>query len=140
MTYLALRRYRNGVTLLENSMALRHLHEQSAARLQLSAPEVTDLSGESPAVKRLYELDDPNTGLFGRQCLLARRLAERGVRFVQLYCGAKNTTAKKIRPNWDSHEDVVRWRQYLRSRERFDKHCSDHQALGGLPDGARRLG
>jgi hypothetical protein len=81
---------------------------EMAARLQLSAPEVTDLSGESAAIKRLYELDDPDTGLFGRQCLLARRLAERGVRFVQLYCGAENTTAKKIRPNWDSHEDVVR--------------------------------
>jgi hypothetical protein len=40
--------------------------------------------------------------------LLARRLVERGVRFVQIYCGAENTGAKKIRPNWDSHEDVVR--------------------------------
>ena len=44
----------------------------------------------------------------GRQCLLARRLAERGVRFVQIFCGAENTTARKIRPNWDSHEDLPR--------------------------------
>jgi hypothetical protein len=79
-----------------------------AARLQLSAPDVVDLSHESQAIKELYQLDHPEIGLFGRQCLLARRLVERGVRFVQLYCGAENTTAKKIRPNWDSHEDLVR--------------------------------
>ena len=81
---------------------------EMAARLQLSAPEVTDLSKESTATKQLYELDHPEIGPFGRQCLLARRLAQRGVRFVQIYCGAENTTAKKIRPNWDSHEDVPR--------------------------------
>ena len=81
---------------------------EMAARLQLSAPEVTDLSGETALTKQLYALDHPETGPFGRQCLLARRLAERGVRFVQIYCGAENTTAKKIRPNWDSHEDIVR--------------------------------
>jgi hypothetical protein len=79
-----------------------------AARLQLSAPEATDLKGESAATQKLYGLDDPDTGPFGRQCLLARRLAERGVRFIQIYCGAENTTAKAIRPNWDSHEDLTR--------------------------------
>ena len=79
-----------------------------AARLQLSAPEVTSLAAESAATSRLYQLDHPEIGPFGRQCLLARRLVERGVRFVQIYCGAENTTAKKIRPNWDSHEDLVR--------------------------------
>jgi hypothetical protein len=79
-----------------------------AARLQLSAPEVTDLRGESDLTKNLYALEDEDAGPFGRQCLLARRLVERGVRFVQLYCGAENTTQKKIRPNWDSHEDIVR--------------------------------
>jgi hypothetical protein len=79
-----------------------------AARLQLSAPEATDLTGESAATRNLYRIDQPEIGPFGRQCLLARRLVERGVRFVQIYCGAENTTAKKIRPNWDSHEDLVR--------------------------------
>jgi len=79
-----------------------------AARLQLSAPEVTDLRGESDLTRSLYALEDEDAGPFGRQCLLARRLVERGVRFVQLYCGAENTTQKKIRPNWDSHEDIVR--------------------------------
>lgn len=79
-----------------------------AARLQLSAPEVTDISGESKATRELYVVDHEDRGPFGRQCLLARRLVERGVRFVQIYCGAENTTARKIRPNWDSHEDLVR--------------------------------
>ena len=81
---------------------------EMAARLQLSAPEVTDLVGESEITKKLYAIDHPETGPFGRQCLLARRMVERGVRFVQIYCGAENTTAKEIRPNWDSHEDIVR--------------------------------
>ena len=79
-----------------------------AARLQLSAPEVTDVSRESEATKKLYQLEHEDIGPFGRQCLLARRLVERGVRFVQIFCGAENTTAKKVRPNWDSHEDLVR--------------------------------
>ena len=95
---------RAGNTELESRISAYEL----SARLQLSAPEVTDLQGESEATKSLYRLDDADIGPFGRQCLLARRLVERGVRFVQVYCGAENTTAKKIRPNWDSHEDIVR--------------------------------
>ena len=66
------------------------------------------MSGETEATKKLYQLDHADIGPFGRQCLLARRLVERGTRFVQIFCGAENTTAKKIRPNWDSHEDLVR--------------------------------
>lgn len=81
---------------------------EMAARLQLSAPEVTDLRGETQLTKKLYDIEHPDIGPFGRQCLLARRLVERGVRFVQIYCGAENTTAEKIRPNWDSHEDLPR--------------------------------
>lgn len=81
---------------------------EMAARLQLSAPEVADLSRESALTRELYQIDHPEVGPFGRQCLMGRRLAERGVRFVQIYCGAENTTAKKIRPNWDSHEDLPR--------------------------------
>ncbi len=104
---------RAGNTELEARIAAYEL----AARLQLSAPEVTDLRGETAVTKGLYQLDHEDIGPFGRQCLLARRLVERGVRFVQIYCGAENTTAKKIRPNWDSHEDLVRdhgyWGQVL---------------------------
>jgi hypothetical protein len=53
-----------------------------AFRMQTAMPEIEDLAGESPATLRLYGLDDPVTANFGRQCLLARRFAERGVRFV----------------------------------------------------------
>ncbi len=95
---------RSGDSQLEARIASYEL----AARLQLSAPEVSDLGGETEPTHRLYQLDHEDIGPFGRQCLLARRLVERGVRFVQIYCGAENTTARKIRPNWDSHEDLVR--------------------------------
>ncbi len=81
---------------------------EMAAKLQLSAPEATAITGESAATQKLYHLADKDIGPFGRQCLLARRLVERGVRFVQIFCGAENTTARKIRPNWDSHEDLPR--------------------------------
>ena len=95
---------RPGNTELEARIAAYEL----AARLQLSAPEATDLSGETQATQRLYGLDRENIAPFGRQCLLARRLVERGVRFVQIWCGSENTSQVKPRPNWDSHEDLVR--------------------------------
>ncbi|HZW34235.1 MAG TPA: DUF1501 domain-containing protein [Isosphaeraceae bacterium] len=76
-----------------------------AARLQLSAPEVLDLSGESRATRALYGLDEPATADFGRNCLVARRLLERGVRFVQVWSGADNGFPRR---NWDSHEDIAR--------------------------------
>lgn len=91
-------------TLLEARIASYEL----AARLQLSAPEAVDLTRESKFTKEQYLLSDEDAGTFGLQCLLARRLVERGVRFVQVFCGAENTSSKKIRPNWDSHEDIVR--------------------------------
>src|SRR6266508_3527315 len=56
-----------------------------AYRMQSAAPEAVDLSRETEATRRLYGLDDPATSTFGANCLLARRLVERGVRFVQLY-------------------------------------------------------
>ena len=93
-----------GDSLLDARIAAYEL----AARLQLSAPEAVDLSKETETTLRPYALDDVDVGPFGRQCLLARRLVERGVRFVQIFCGAENTSSKKIRPNWDSHEDIVR--------------------------------
>jgi hypothetical protein len=76
-----------------------------AARLQLSAPEVLDLTGESAATKNLYGLNDPVTEDLGRNCLIARRLLERGVRFVQIWSGADNGFPRR---NWDSHEDLAR--------------------------------
>jgi len=76
---------------------------EMAAKLQVSAPEVLDLRGESRAIRKLYGLDDPITEDFGRNCLLARRLLERGVRFVQVWSGADNAFPRR---NWDSHENL----------------------------------
>ena len=76
-----------------------------AAQLQLSAPEVLDISGETEATRRLYGLDQKITEDFGRNCLVARRLLERGVRFVQVWSGADNGFPRR---NWDSHEDLAR--------------------------------
>ncbi len=76
-----------------------------AAKLQLSAPEVLDLSGETDATKKLYGLDQEHTRDFGTRCLVARRLLERGVRFVQVWSGADNGFPRR---NWDSHEDLAR--------------------------------
>lgn len=76
-----------------------------AARLQLSAPEVLNLSSESEETKRMYGLNQPITEDFGRNCLVARRLLERGVRFVQVWSGADNGFPRR---NWDSHEDLAK--------------------------------
>ena len=69
-----------------------------AYRMQSAAPEAVDLSRETDETRRLYGLDRPETAEFGTRCLLARRLVERGVRFVQLYSGDVN--------GWDAHDDV----------------------------------
>ena len=78
---------------------------EMAARLQLSAPEVLSIDGETDATKKLYGLDDPLTEEMGRRCLVARRLLERGVRFVQLWSGADNGFPRR---NWDSHEHLAK--------------------------------
>ena len=69
--------------------------------MQRSAPEALDLAGETPATRALYGLEDPTTADYGRRCLLARRLLERGVRFVQVWSGAGGATN-----NWDNHNDI----------------------------------
>jgi hypothetical protein len=66
-----------------------------AYQMQAEAPDAVDLSKETAATKTLYGLDQKETAVFGRNCLLARRLVEHGVRFVQLYSGAGS--------GWDSH-------------------------------------
>ncbi len=78
---------------------------EMAAKLQLSAPEVLDITGESEATRKLYGLDAKVTEDFGRNCLIARRLLERGVRFVQVWSGADNGFPRR---NWDSHENLAR--------------------------------
>ncbi len=71
-----------------------------AFRMQREAPDAFDLTRESPSTRRLYGIDREQTDVFGRQCLLARRLVERGVRFVQLY-----HTSGGFQP-WDQHSDL----------------------------------
>ena len=88
-----------------------------AAQMQLSAPEALDISQEPEYILRMYGLDHgkttfsdqinemEETDYFGRKCLTARRLLERGVRFVQIWSGNDNSNPRR---NWDSHEDVQR--------------------------------
>ncbi|MBI4657347.1 MAG: DUF1501 domain-containing protein [Verrucomicrobia bacterium] len=82
----------------QSELAARIAAYELAFRMQARAPEVVDISRESEATKTLYGLDDRTTAEFGLRCLLARRMVERGVRFVQLYCGDTN--------GWDGHSDV----------------------------------
>ena len=72
-----------------------------AYRMQGCAPEAVDVSRESEATRKLYGLDDPQTESFARQCIMARRLVERGVRFVQLYRGG---LGQQNRDTWDALE------------------------------------
>lgn len=84
----------------DSELAARLESYELAFRMQMSAPEATDISGESEATKKLYGLDhtDPVGADFGGRCLLARRLVERGVRFVQVWSGnGMNAT------DWDGH-------------------------------------
>ncbi|MGE4183159.1 MAG: DUF1501 domain-containing protein, partial [Limisphaerales bacterium] len=74
-----------------------------AARLQLAAPELLDLTGETEATRALYGIDGKDTADFGRRCLLARRMIERGVRFVQVWSGHGGGS-----DNWDNHTDIPR--------------------------------
>ncbi|MEJ7608973.1 MAG: DUF1501 domain-containing protein, partial [Bryobacteraceae bacterium] len=78
---------------------------EMAARLQLSAPEVLNLEGESEATRKLYGMDAEVTADLGKRCLTARRLLERGVRFVQVWSGADNGFPRR---NWDSHENLAK--------------------------------
>ncbi len=82
-------------------LAARVASYELAFRMQSHAPEAVDLAQETDETKRLYGLDDPRTEKFGRKCLLARRLVERGVRFVQVYSGGGHNDE-----NWDAHGDV----------------------------------
>jgi hypothetical protein len=90
---------------VDSRLEARIASYELAAKLQLSAPEVLDVSKESPATQKLYGLDQAITEDFCRNCLVARRLLERGVRFVQVWSGADNGFPRR---NWDSHEDIAK--------------------------------
>jgi hypothetical protein len=84
----------------DSRLAARIESFELAYRMQTEAPDAFDLSGETATTKRLYGIGSAPTDVFGRQCLLARRLVERGVRFVQLY-----HTSGGFQP-WDQHSDL----------------------------------
>jgi hypothetical protein len=81
----------------ETELEARIQNYELAARMQLKAGEVLDLSRESPATRKLYGLDNPVTVAYGVRCLMARRLVEAGVRFVQVF--------PPVGQPWDSHVD-----------------------------------
>jgi hypothetical protein len=82
----------------DNELEARIAAYELAYQMQSSAPEAVDMSKETEATKKLYGLDAPETSAFGANCLLARRLVERGVRFVELYAGSGS--------GWDAHNDI----------------------------------
>ena len=83
----------------ESELEARIENFELAARMQLEAPNVLDLSGETEATKKMYGIDNPMTAKYGTRCLMARRLVEAGVRFVQV-------TTSPGQP-WDHHSDIV---------------------------------
>jgi hypothetical protein len=85
----------------ESELETRIRNYELAARMQLSASGVLDISKESQATKRLYGLDNPQTASYARRCLMARRLIEAGVRFVQVFPPIKPS----FQP-WDSHTSI----------------------------------
>ena len=87
----------------DSELAARMNAYELAFRMQASAPEVVDLSQETAATQALYGLDSDVTRPFGKQCLLARRMVERGVRFVQLYSGCATNGPS---PGWDGHNQI----------------------------------
>jgi hypothetical protein len=106
----------------DGGLSARIASYELAARMQLSAAEVGDFSGESPATRALYGLDDPNRlkAGFARNCLLARRLLERGVRFVQLFNGAY-AMGEGV-GNWDGHKTLRK--QYEVHAPILDQPCA----------------
>ena len=98
----------------DGKLAARIASYELAARMQLSVPELSNLDGEPAHILRQYGADDasnPNKAAFARNCILARRLVERGVRFVQLFNGAYASGGEL---NWDGHSKL---------KEQYDRHA-----------------
>ena len=85
------------------NLAARVASYELAYKMQSSAPEAVDIDKEPAHIKELYGVDGSRTDDFGRKCLLARRMVERGVRFIQVYSGGHHNDA-----NWDAHGDLVK--------------------------------
>jgi len=86
----------------EAELAARIESFELAYRMQMAGPEALELGTESAETKRLYGIDDPRCGHFARQCLMARRLVERSVRFVQIYSGGEENER-----SWDGHANIA---------------------------------
>jgi uncharacterized protein (DUF1501 family) len=83
---------------LDQDLESRIANYELAARMQVEALKVADLDQESEATKKLYGIDQKVGGPFGKLCLMARRLAEKDVRFIQVYGGGGG--------NWDTHNNI----------------------------------
>ncbi len=94
-----------------SDLAARIASYEMAFNMQRHAPEAVDLSKETEATKSLYGMDEDRTAEFGRRCLLARRLVERGTRFIQIYAGGAHND-----DNWDAHGDLVKNHNYHAGR------------------------
>ncbi len=110
----------------ESELSARIASYELAYRMQAHAPEAIDLSHETAETKALYGMDNPSTTNFGRKCLMARRMVERGVRFVQVYSGGGHNDE-----NWDAHGNV---------NKNHEQHCgeTDKPIAGLLTDLKRR--
>ena len=84
-----------------SNLAARIASYELAYKMQSSAPEAVDVEGEAEHIKKMYGIDHDRTEDFGKKCLLARRLVERGVRFIQIYSGGAHNDQ-----NWDAHGDL----------------------------------
>ncbi len=93
---------------IDNSgLAARIASYELAYKMQQHAPEAVDFADENAATKKLYGLEEPRTQDFARKCILARRLVERGVRFIQVYSGGNHNDN-----NWDAHGDLKKNHDY----------------------------
>src|SRR5205823_3789264 len=110
-----------------SELAARIASYELAFKMQRHAPEAVDFTKETKETLALYGIDRPRTADFGRKCLLARRLVERGVRFVQVYSGGAHND-----DNWDAHSDIVK---------NHSKHAGDtDKPIAGLLKDLRRRG
>jgi hypothetical protein len=90
----------------EADLAARLESFELAYRMQTAAPEAMDINRETPAMHKMYGVDQPETNLVAKQCLTARRLVERGVRFVQLYAATNGGNGGVGDVPWDGHGDI----------------------------------
>ena len=118
---------RHRLARIDNHDLAARIHSYELAfRMQEHAPEAVDLATETPETHELYGMDQERTRDFGRKCLMARRLVERGVRFVQIYSGGNHNDA-----NWDAHGD-------LKTNHDFHAGNTDKPVAGLLKDLKRR--